>query len=128
MKVVTNNCLMTQEARMIQNTDLAFVDGDLKALIFACRDLVASGGYRLAADPLAGYLSRPNPFQTIILDKNDGDVPAEDVLRLESLLLKFQGQSGEYEYAAANFSQDYRELDLSIAMSTLQGLHRVLTG
>lgn len=125
MKLVTNNCLIVQAARTVQNVDLIFVDGDLQELVFACRDLVASG-YRLAADPLAGYLSRPNPFHTIILDKNDGDVPAEDVLRLESLLLKFQAQSGEYEYAATYFCRDYRELDLSIAMSTLQGMRRVL--
>lgn len=124
IKIVTNNDKILQLTKTIDNIELDFIDGNIKDIIFYCRDLITTG-WKLAVDPLAGYISRPNPFRTIVLIQNSGeDNLPEDVIVLEYLLSKYYGQQKEYEYAALKFKDDYSELDFSLVLNAVEGLQK----
>jgi len=126
IRVVTNNLKILELTKTINNIESHFLDGDIRDVIFACRDLVMNG-WKLVIDPLGGYISRPNPYHTIILSKShdmghlSGDIP-----RLEYLLSKYYRQLDEYENAAKKYKSDYSELDFSLALNALHGLGKFI--
>jgi hypothetical protein len=120
LKILTNNRSVF-ERFIHQGQDVLFVEGHAKRVIEDCRSWIYEG-WQLAADPLAGYLSRPNPYHTFFLQRDqDGKVRGKHLLRLE----RTAEQWSKYDNVIPmtdKLWRDYAELDCSIASSTLDGL------
>lgn len=102
--------------------EFEFCEGNIKNLLLICINLVKSG-WRLVVDPLGGYISRPNPFHTIILEIDKRvSCKAQDFLKLEYLLKLYFRQLGDYEKASKENWEDYMELDYSLALNAIKGL------
>jgi hypothetical protein len=98
-----------------------YIDGHAKDVISSSCDYIYVG-WRLAADPLAGYLSRPNPYHTIFLQKDPRDrVRGEDLVRLKRASQQWERYDNIIPMTDRLY-KDYEELDFSIAVSTLEGL------
>lgn len=118
--ILTNNPKLNDHLRE-ENINIIFVDGHAKDVIMNSCDYVYMG-WRLAADPLAGYFSRPNPYHTIFLQKDSkGKVRGEDLIRLKRTLEQWNRYDNIIPMTD-RLSDDYKELDYSIAVSTLEGL------
>jgi len=120
LKIVTNN--LKVQKYCIDNAYLFdFVQGHAQEVLFATREFLLQK-WKLAADPLAGHLSRPNPYHTVILQKNLQTEPiAEDILRIETALCQWYLYTNVIELTDRLY-RDYCELDFSLAVNTLQGL------
>jgi len=120
LKIITNNpkvydyCLKNR-----QNTE--FFHGHAKDLLLYTRNFLFKE-FRLAADPLGGYLSRPNPYHTVFLQNASGsEIKAEDVIRIETSVNQWYKYTNITEMTR-QLDIQYQELDFSIAINTLEGL------
>ena len=122
LKVLTNNSKVFGRFTYI-NLDTIFIKGHAKDVINSCYPWIQKG-WRLAADPLAGYFSRPNPYHTIFLQKgkNTQCIP-KDITRLERTIEQWDKYDNIIPMTDKLW-HDYEELDLSIASCTLNGLLR----
>lgn len=125
---VTNNPLLRNEVTAEQS-ELIFLDGTVIDVLVYCMEMMGRG-WMLAVDPLAGYLSRPNPFHTIILQWS-GQIEVVDAVEylqsiasLEKLIEKYKDEQEDYVSAAATSRRrsDHGEVDLSIAIRSLERL------
>lgn len=118
--IVTNNTRLYRHLSDIK-MDAILIDGHAKDVIRTCCDHIYEG-WRLSADPLAGYLSRPNPYHTIFLQKDSNNrVWGKDLIRLERTFEQWSKYDNIIPMTA-RLLKDYEELDYSIAQSTLEGL------
>lgn len=84
-------------------------------------------GWRLAADPLAGYNTRFNPYHTVFLMKTcplSGQELAAEVLRLERARLHLSSPKRLAAEEREDIVQDYQCLDTSLAENTLAELQK----
>ena len=119
---VTNNPKIKEHFHEI-NREVIFVEGHAKDVMEKCSELVY-GGLRLAADPLAGYFSRPNPYHTVFLEQNHGRVRGDDLVRLQKTLEQWD-KYGNIILMTERLLEDYKELDRSIALCTWEGFGAV---
>lgn len=125
LRTVTNN---KQVYEYCQNggLDCVLVEGGVKEALFLSRDLLMNG-WRLAVDPLAGYLSRPNPYHTLFLrDNPQEEVAGDDVLRIEDALIQWHRYTNIIPMTP-RLDADYIELDFSLAINSIDGLLRTPT-
>ncbi len=117
--IITNNPKVNDYA-LEKSLAVLFVDGDAKETLFRVRRELLNG-WRLGIDPLAGYLSRPNPFHTVLVQKNLTDeVIGNDIIRIEYAV----SQWNRYEHIlpmTPKLEADYSELDFSLAVSSIEG-------
>ncbi len=117
--IITNNHKIKDFA-LEKKLDVIFVEGDAKETLFMVRKKLLNG-WRLAIDPLAGYLSRPNPFHTVVVQENcTGEVIGDDIIRIEYAI----SQWNRYEHIlpmTPKLEADYRELDFSLGVSSIDG-------
>ncbi len=122
IKVITNNPGIEKNFEN-KALEILFVQGHAKDVIKKCEDFISSG-WRLAVDPLAGYFSRPNPFHTIILLPNEGNGSmGKDMTRLARTTEQWERYDNIIP-VTERLLEDYKELDLSIAGSSMEGLLR----
>ncbi len=101
---------------------VTFIKGHSKDVLFFSRDLLSEGSFKLAADPLGGYMSRPNPYHTVFLTSNEGcEVAGDDILRVEKSIIQWERYTNIIE-VTGQLDTQYRELDLSLASNTLKSL------
>ncbi len=101
---------------------VTFIKGHSKDVLFFSRDMLIDCNLKLAADPLGGYMSRPNPYHTVFLTGNeDCDIAGDDVMRIEKAIIQWERYTNIIEVTDQLDSQ-YQDLDLSIASGTLQSL------
>jgi hypothetical protein len=123
--IITNNPLVRNTVASGRN-ELIFLDGTVMEVLNRCIEMLGMG-WVLAVDPLAGYLARPNPFHTIILQKSNqtNEIDAVRYLygltALEKLVKKYNDELEGYIWAAATSRQrkDHMEVDRSIAVRSL---------
>ena len=118
--IVTNNPEVAETLRD-RGFKLVFLDGPAQASLRYARDKVVEG-WRLAADPLAGYKRRFNPYHTVFLSDDDGGDISYDVLRLEKAALHLDSSDRPTAEDTPRIHMDYRTLDLSLASNTLDHL------
>jgi hypothetical protein len=122
LKILTNNPRVLAQFTHL-NQHVEFVEGHAKDVIEDCQHCIYNS-WKLAADPLAGYFSRPNPYHTIFLQKGrDEKVYGEHLLRLKRTAEQWEKYDNVIPMTEKLW-KDYEELDYSFAMSTLNGLLR----
>lgn len=120
--VVTNNPVMRRQLEEAGQPCL-FIEG-LSELLNRCMALLGEG-WSLAVDPLGGYLSRPNPYHTILLRRcgtEDRERQLRDVTALDALLSRYWNHREEYLFHGATERRraDHAAVDASIATRSLE--------
>lgn len=124
VKIITNNYSVNKYS-VERGYDTTFLSCSSQKVLRFSRDLILCG-WRLAADPLAGYISRYNPYHTVLLQENYcKDIVTKDILRLEEAANHLESPNSPKEIDEKT-KRDYCYLDYSIATSTMMGLFRNL--
>ena len=116
--IVTNNPGVA-EITIPLNWIMDFNDCPAQHSLLHARDLLLNG-WQLAADPLAGYRRRFNPYHTVFLIENKGQVNGYDILRLERAARHIESTKRPIVENTKKIRNDYRLLDLSLSLSTLK--------
>ena len=119
IRVVTNNPRVPALMDACGFTAV-FMEGSAKSALLGARDMVVAG-WRLAADPLAGY-KRFNPYHTVFLTDGANGGAAADILRLERAALHMQSPNRPTAENTESINADYGILDASIAACTAKRL------
>lgn len=123
LKVMTNNHRFLKLPGR-DGLEVVFINGHAKDVIMKCSELIYEG-WQLAADPLAGYFSRPNPYHTVFLQKGgEARIRGEDLIRLDRTLEQWDRYDNVIP-VTDRLLKDYCELDFSIACSTMDGLIKI---
>jgi len=116
--VVTNNKLVYEDiAESTKDTEVEFIDGTVKDVVFASREKVLDR-FKLAADPLAGRKARPNPYLSVVLEKRTEKYEAYHILRLEKMLELFYKNEAAFTDMSKSLRSDFAIIDYSL-ISTL---------
>ncbi len=118
---VTNNQNIYEELSS-QGYCVRYFKGDSVTVLQKARDLVMEG-WILAADALAGYNFRNNPYHTVFLQETEGnhEVKVYDILRLEQCMHVHQRKATE---KGERIDRDYNSMDYSIAMNTFESIKK----
>jgi hypothetical protein len=121
--VITNNPKV-YEYCISKNKRVTYVEGTPKNVLSYTRDRLLANS-KLAADPLGGYCSRPNPYHSVFLQESiHSEAGGEDILRIE-MAMTYPKRYAECESSMSRqLKEQYKELDFSIAVNTLEGLLR----
>ena len=120
IKVVTNNPKVNKYS-LEEGFDAIFLNCSSQKVLHYARDLILNG-WCLAADPLAGYISRYNPYHTVFLQESFNNKSiGKDILRLEKAACHLENPNRPKEIDEKTKS-DYCYMDFSIATSTMGGL------
>lgn len=125
IKIVTNNHKMNQYC-INNGYDSFFVLGLAQDTLFSSREFILKG-WKLAVDPLAGYLSRPNPYHSVFLQDNQTEETLiHDILRVEYAVSQWQRYTNIIKMTP-QLDDNYSDLDYSLAKSTMEGIMRTPT-
>lgn len=117
--LLTNNPQTAQQAAKAGWPNQLLAGPPLQLLQQA--QLLLCQGWRLAADPLAGYFSHHNPFQTIFLQKTT-ETPPADQLCLTRAISRWLGYQQTPAEQMPTVYQSYQILDSTLAAATMQQL------
>ena len=119
MIVVTNNKLVYEDiAESTKDTEVEFIDGTVKDVVFASREKVLDR-FKLAADPLAGRKARPNPYLSVVLEKRTEKYEAYHILRLEKMLELFYKNEAAFTDMSKSLRSDFAIIDHSLISSLI---------
>lgn len=125
IKIVTNNQKVHQYC-LENEYDCLFVSGEAQDTLFSSRELILKG-WKLAVDPLAGYLSRPNPYHTVLLqDSQTEETLMHDILRVEYAVSQWHRYTNIIKMTP-QLDDNYSDLDFSLGRSTIEGMMRTPT-
>ncbi len=120
--LLSNNPLMRSSLYIGDQVRLVFIDCSIDLLLRKCKKLLKEG-WRICVDPMAGYLHRPNPYHTFIMEKSKDDKhPKFAISSLERLIDMEKKRHTEYIDALNKYPMDYQKLDFSIANTSLQSV------
>ncbi len=124
--VLTNNQKVKDELDT-ENTEVMFIE-ELPALLDRCFSMV-SEGWKLLVDPMAGYLSRPNPYHSIPMTKRPEEqlLPehkSKEIMAIDTLMSHYWLEKEQYLFHSSSDEhlKDHAEVDRSIVMRSLQSL------
>ncbi len=120
VKMLTNNQQVMELAQK-QGWDCRFLRGRPPAVLQEAQNW-ATQGWRLAADPLAGYFSRHNPYHTVFMQS--GQASRQDWLQLERAIIRWQGYQTPPAEKQPAVRSAYRELDYALAAATMEQLEK----
>lgn len=120
VRVVTNNAKVSDAINGL-GFEVVFCQKSAEATLLQARNMLFDG-WRLCADPLAGYKIRFNPYHTVFLCNDEQRDISYDVLRLERAASHMCSPRRPAWENTAEIRADYCELDLSIAKTTAQRL------
>ena len=119
-KVITNNPLVKDLVERKTNHEVMFIEGDVQAVISACEMAFQDGGVFLAADPMAGRRARPFSCLTLILEKGEGETPAEHWERIADYSQLNSSRQDQIRKNTDRINEDYRILDCSFTKAALK--------
>lgn len=123
LALVTNNDLFPGDMQALEGCEVIFCR-DLPEVLRTCKHLLETG-WRFECDPLAGYLSRPNPFHSILLNKRkqeDEQFLLRDIDALDALFRLYAENQDRYLAHASTQRRlnDHRAVDYSIISRVLE--------
>lgn len=128
--IVTNNRKIRKEYIRCSHFSLMFKES-LPDVLDLCLKLIKEG-YTLAVDPLAGYLSRMNPYHTIVLEAPQSNLNEEsralkhlkDVSKIDALLSRYWLRRKEYDFngSCEEFLEDHEYVDASIGRNSIEAI------
>ena len=123
--VVTNN-LSVKRSLQKHKLEIVFVDGPAQLALKTARDMILDG-WHLAADPLAGYYIRYNPYHTVFLSDENLSSTSEDILILEHAICHLDDPRRPAAEDVPEIRADYQILDHSLATNTAESLCKYLS-
>lgn len=125
--IVTNNRMIEGEFTGDDRFELVITE-KLPDLLQKCMELVDQG-CELAVDPLAGYLSRFNPFHTIILKRGSApdrrsEAYLRDMSKLDVLLSRYWLNRADYSFndESEEHRRSHEHVDASIGRNSIMSI------
>ncbi len=101
--LLSNNPMMKLNINVSDDVRLIFIDCRIDILLKKCRELF-KWDWQLCIDPMAGYLHRPNPYHTFIMQKSKNDKHQKLIkLSLEKLTELVSVNHSEYVSALKRY-------------------------
>lgn len=115
--VITNNLMV----KNMSDIKVFFIDGDGREVLYQTLNKVA-GGHRLLSHPLAGSLKPDqNPFKSILLSQEKGQVNQSEIAVLHRSLEKMENMlEGGCRANKKPIYNDLQLIDLSLLTSALE--------
>lgn len=118
--LLTNNPAVQELIETETTHHLFFVDGSVQAVISKCEALFLQGGYKLAADPLAGRKAHPFPYLTLVLQESSEPADADDWNRIADYSTRNSRRIEESKGFSERLKRDYQALDCSFTKAVLK--------
>lgn len=120
IKIVTNNPWVHEQAAQ-ENMACEYYPSDAQSILLYARDLLCQG-WQLAADPLAGYNTRFNPYHSVFLEQGEAKLTqqkGEEMQRLERAARHLDHPRRPAAEKTDSIRRDYQQLDLALASNTM---------